>query len=135
MNKVILMGRLTRDPDVRYTQTGKVVCQFTLAVNRPFANKDGQNEADFITVVVWGKLGELCGNSLTKGQRILVDGRLQVRSYDDKDGGKRWVAEVVAGNVEFIERKNSYQPSKSNVDDGDMERFGSAVPLDEEIPF
>ena len=72
MNKVILMGRLTRDPEVRYTQTGKVVCQFTLAVDRPFANQEGQREADFIAIVVWGKIAELCGNSLTNGQRALV---------------------------------------------------------------
>ena len=62
MNKVILMGRLTRDPEVRYTQTGKVVCQFTLAVDRPFANQEGQREADFIAIVVWGKIAEFCGN-------------------------------------------------------------------------
>lgn len=105
MNKVILMGRLTRDPEVRYTQTGKVVCQFTLAVDRPFANQEGQREADFIAIVVWGKIAELCGNSLTKGQRALVDGRLQIRSYDAKDGTKRWVTEVIANSVEFIERK------------------------------
>lgn len=84
MNKIILMGRLTRDPEVRYTTTGKVVCQFTLAVDRPFTNQDGQREADFINIVVWGKIAELCGNSLTKGQRALVDGRLQLRSYDAK---------------------------------------------------
>lgn len=138
MNKVILMGRLTRDPEVRYTQTGKVVCQFTLAVNRPFSNQEGQNEADFIPVVVWGKIGELCGNSLTKGQRALVDGRLQIRSYDAKDGTKRWVTEIIANGVEFIERKNSSGEGSigtSAAKSGDMEAFGSAVPLDEEIPF
>ena len=105
MNKVILMGRLTRDPEVRYTQTGKVVCQFTLAVDRPFANQEGQREADFIAIVVWGKIAELCGNSLTKGQRALVDGRLQIRSYDAKDGTKRWVTEVIANSVEFMNVK------------------------------
>ena len=96
MNRIILLGRLTRDPEVRYTQTGKVVCQFTLAVDRPFANQDGQREADFIPVVIWGKQAETCGNSLTKGQRVLVEGRLQIRSYDAKDGSKRYVTEVIA---------------------------------------
>lgn len=76
MNKIVLLGRLTRDPDVRYTTTGKVVCQFTLAVDRPFTNQDGQREADFINIVVWGKIGELAGNSLSKGHRTLVEGRL-----------------------------------------------------------
>lgn len=139
MNKVILMGRLTRDPEVRYTQTGKVVCQFTLAVDRPFANQEGQREADFIPVVIWGKVAELCGNSLTKGQRALVDGRLQIRSYDAKDGMKRWVTEIVANSVEFIERKAAGSGAPGHSGDAgpksEMESFGSAVPFDEEIPF
>ena len=96
MNKIMLLGRLVRDPEVRYTTTGKVVCQFTLAVDRPFTNQDGQREADFINIVVWGKTAELCGNSLMKGHRVLVDGRLQIRSYDGKDGNKHYVTEVVA---------------------------------------
>ena len=83
MNKIILMGRLVRDPEVRYTQTGKVVCQFTLAIDDGF----GENKTtSFVNIVVWGKIGELCGNSLTKGQRALIEGRLQIRSYDGKDG-------------------------------------------------
>lgn len=137
MNKVILMGRLTRDPEVRYTQSGKVVCQFTLAVDRFTTNEQGQREADFIPIVVWGKIGELCGNNLTKGQRALVDGRLQIRSYEAKDGsGKRWVTEIIAGSVQFIDRKaatgaaNEQEAPKS-----EMEAFGSPVAFDEEIPF
>lgn len=123
------MGRLVRDPEVRYTQTGKVVCQFTLAVDRPFANQEGQREADFIPVIVWGKQAELCGNSLTKGQRLLVEGRLQIRSYDAKDGSKRYVTEVIGNSFEFIERKAAAGDSSN------MESFGSSVPFDEEIPF
>lgn len=138
MNKIILMGRLVRDPEVRYTQTGKVVCQFTLAVDRPFANQEGQREADFIPVIVWGKQAELCGNSLTKGQRALVEGRLQIRSYDAKDGSKRWVTEVIANSFEFIERKGDFanhNNEQHTAPKSDMESFGSAVPFDEEIPF
>lgn len=142
MNKVILLGRLTRDPEVRYTQTGKVVCQFTLAVDRPFSNQEGQREADFIPVVIWGKSAETCGNSLTKGQRALVEGRMQVRNYDGKDGVKRYVTEVVADRFEFIERRSDAQAMRGSapVDTmeqsrGGMETFGSAVPFDEEIPF
>ena len=138
MNKIILMGRLVRDPEVRYTQTGKVVCQFTIAVDRPFANQDGQREADFIPVVVWGKPAELCGNSLTKGQRVLVEGRLQIRSYDAKDGSKRWVTEVIANGFEFIERKGDFANGGTPASAGkaDFESgFGSPVPFDEEIPF
>ena len=139
MNKIVLLGRLTSDPTVRYTQTGKVVCQFTLAVDRPFANQEGQREADFVPVVIWGKAAELVGNSCQKGHRILVEGRLQIRSYDAKDGTKRWVTEVIANSVEFIERKAT--GSGAPVQSGDagpkseMESFGSAVPFDEEIPF
>lgn len=143
MNKIILLGRLTRDPEVRYTATGKVVCQFTLAVDRPFANQEGQREADFIPVVIWGKNAETCGNSLTKGQRALVEGRLQIRSYDGKDGNKHWVTEVIADRFEFIERKGDFANNRTNApaapqapaQDGNMESFGQAVPFDEEIPF
>lgn len=138
MNKIILMGRLVRDPEVRYTQTGKVVCQFTIAVDRPFSNQEGQREADFIPVIVWGKQAELCGNSLTKGQRVLVEGRLQIRSYDAKDGSKRWVTEVIANGFEFIERKGDFANGGAPASAGkaDFESgFGSPVPFDEEIPF
>lgn len=134
MNKVILMGRLTKDPDVRYTQTGKVVCQFTLAVDRPFTNQEGQREADFITIVVWGKIGELCGNSLAKGHKVLIDGRLQIRNYEAKDGSKRWVTEIIANSVEFIEKKKSID-TENVATGGGLDEFGPAVPFDEEIPF
>lgn len=140
MNRIILLGRLVRDPEVRYTQTGKVVCQFTIAVDRPFSSQDGQREADFIPIVIWGKQAETCGNSLTKGQRVLVEGRLQIRSYDAKDGSKRYVTEVIADRFEFIERKSEGQgayhaPQASAPSAPGMEAFGSAVPFDEEIPF
>lgn len=145
MNRIILLGRLVRDPEVRYTPNGRVVCQFTLAVDRPFANQEGQREADFIPVVIWGKQAETCGNSLTKGQRALVEGRLQIRNYDAKDGTKRYVTEVIADRFEFIERKGDsvarnnnqgYAPAQApSASGGSMESFGSAVPFDEEIPF
>lgn len=133
MNKAIIMGRLTKDPDVKYTQTGKVVTQFTLAVDRPFKTPDGQKEADFIPVVVWGKAAELVGNSCQKGHRLLVDGRLQIRSYDAKDGTKRWVTEIIANSVEFIERKAG-GGSASGGDKGGFESFGQAEDLSN-IPF
>jgi len=140
MNKVILMGRLTRDPEVRYTQSGKVVCQFTLAVDRFTTNAEGQREADFVPIVVWGKIGELCGNNLSKGLRALVDGRLQIRSYEAKDGsGKRWVTEVIAGSVQFIDRKaagaGTQDQDAPKGEPSAMDGFGSPVAFDEEIPF
>lgn len=125
------MGRLTRDPEVRYTQSGKVVCQFTLAVDRFTTNAEGQREADFVPVVVWGKIGEACGNNLSKGLRALVDGRLQIRSYEAKDGsGKRWVTEVIASTVQFLDRKQESQGEASP-----MDAFGSPTVFDEDIPF
>lgn len=136
MNKAIIMGRLTKDPDVKYTQTGKVVTQFTLAVDRPFKSADGNKEVDFVPVVVWGKIAEMIGNSCQKGHRLLVDGRLQIRSYDAKDGTKRWVTEIIANSVEFIERKADVAASAGDkVAKSEMEVFGTAVPFDEEIPF
>lgn len=131
MNKVIELGRLTRDPEVTYTQSGKVVCKFTLAVDR-FGAKDGEQSADFIPIVVWGKAAELVGNSCQKGHRLLVDGRLQIRSYNATDGTKRWVTEVIANSVEFIERKADVAASAG--DKGGFETFGQAEDLSN-IPF
>lgn len=137
MNKIILMGRLVKDPEVRMTTTQKTVCTFTLAVDRPFKSKNGQREADFINIQTWNKTAELCGNSLRKGHRALVEGRLQIRSYDGKDGAKHCVTEVIADHVEFIEpKRNDAQPSGSS----GFEQFGTPttqppVMTQEDIPF
>ncbi|MBP2655708.1 MAG: ssbA [Firmicutes bacterium] len=125
MNKVILVGRLTQDPEVRYTQGGKAVASFNLAVNR-IVGKGQHPEADFIPIVVWEKLAEICGNNLSKGQRVLIEGRLQIRSYEANDGQKRRVAEVIAQNMEFLERK---------IQQEDNHGFGGQVFPEEEIPF
>lgn len=141
MNRIILLGRLTKDPEVRYTNTGKVVAQFTLAVDRPFAGPDGKREADFIPVIIWGKQAETVGNSMQKGHRALVEGRLQIRSYEGKDGQKHWVSEVIADRFEFIERKADgaggapTQAPAPAPQQGGFENFGTSVPFDEEIPF
>ena len=124
-NHITILGRVTKQVDVRYTPSQKVVCSFTLAVDRPFLNQEGKREADFIPVVVWGKAAELCGNSLAKGHRILVEGRLQIRSYDGKDGNRHWVTEVIANSVEFIERKS----------DAKNANIGKEVPFDEDVSF
>lgn len=108
MNKVILIGRLVKDPEMRYTQSGKGVCSFTLAVDRRFS-KEGQQTADFIPIVAWNKLAEICGNNLVKGRRISVEGRMQVRNYDAQDGTKRYVTEVIADEVEFLDSKRDGQ--------------------------
>ena len=104
MNHVILIGRLTRDPELRYTPNGVAVTTFTLAGDRPFTSQTGEREADFIPVVVWQKLAETCANHLHKGRLVAVDGRLQIRSYETQDGQRRRVAEVVAANVQFLDR-------------------------------
>lgn len=134
MNKVILVGRLAQDPEVRYTQGGKAVASFNLAVNR-FGGGSAQKEsADFIPIVAWEKLVEICGNNLTKGSQILVEGRLQIRSYETQDGQKRRVSEVVAQSIEFLGSKRAAAEggSSSSVD---MNSFGSEVFPEEEIPF
>jgi single-strand DNA-binding protein len=103
LNRVILIGRLTADPELRYTQNGTAVTNFRLAVDRPFTNQSGEREADFIPIVVWDKQAENCANYLNKGRLVAVDGRMQVRSYDAQDGTRRWVTEVVAQDVRFLD--------------------------------
>lgn len=132
MNKVILMGRLTKDPEIRYTPTQKVVAQFTLAVDRPFLDKQGQRVADFIPVVVWGKGAEMIGNSCAKGHRLLVEGRLQIRSYEDNTATRRWVTEIIASGFQFIEKK---QGARNDNGAQGMADIGQEVPFDEEVPF
>lgn len=127
MNNIVLLGRLTKDADIRSTQSGKVVASFTLAVDRPYT-QNGKKEADFIACQIWGKSAEVLGKSVHKGQRILLEGRLQIRQYTDKNGNKRTAAEVVADRFEFIERKEQTEPQG-------MENFGQQMPFDEEIPF
>ena len=122
MNKIIILGRLTKNPEVRYTPSQKVVASFTLAVDRPFTTPDGKREADFIPVVVWGKAAELVGNSCAKGHRLLVEGRLQIRNFDAKDGTKHWVTEIISQNIEFIERKEQKDAPKQ------MQDIGEEVP-------
>ena len=143
MNKVILVGRLAQDPEVRYTANGKAVATFSLAVSRRVGQ--GQEATDFIPIVAWEKLAEICGNNLTKGRRILVEGRLQIRSYEAQDGQKRRVAEVIAQNIEFLDSNrapgasgegnvasNSQNNQNSNQHDGFG--FGPSIP-EEDIPF
>jgi single-strand DNA-binding protein len=123
LNQVVLIGRLTRDPELKYTPgNGVPVATFILACDRPFTNQQGEKEADFINIVTWRKLAENCANYLQKGSLAAVTGRLQIRSYEDKDGIKRKVAEVVADNVRFLDskRRDSEPPAAGpDVGDGD----------------
>ncbi|MFJ2043923.1 single-stranded DNA-binding protein [Paenibacillus taichungensis] len=102
LNRVILIGRLTRDPELRYTPAGVAVTQFTLAVDRPFISQGGEREADFIPVVTWRQLAEACANHLKKGHMAAVEGRIQVRNYENNEGRRVYVTEIIADNVRFL---------------------------------
>ena len=129
LNRVILIGRLTRDPELKFTTTGKAVATFTLAVDRFRSNPQGEKEADFIPIVVWEKQAENCANYLGKGSLAAVDGRMQVRSYDGKDGIRRWVTEVVAETVRFLDKKGEGRAPDIGAGESDI-GF-----TDEDIPF
>lgn len=123
MNKVILIGRLTKDPELKFTPgSGNAVCSLTLTVDK--YSKDGQKAADFISVVIWGKQAENTANFMSKGKQLGVCGRIQVRTYDAKDGTKRYVTEVVAEEVQFLDKvqKSSGEelPAGEAVDDSDV---------------
>lgn len=145
MNRVILIGRLTRDPEIRYTQSGKAFSRFTVAVDRRFsraAQQEGQQTADFIPVTCWEKLAEICGNNLTKGRRVGIEGRIQVRSYDGSDGQRKYATDVVADNVEFLDSKNAgasggYDAPMGHsapAAGGAPDMMGPVIP-DDDIPF
>lgn len=102
MNKCALVGNLVRDPELTQTQSGTSVCRFSIAVNRNFTNANGEREADFINIVTWRTIAENCGKYLVKGKKVALCGQIQTRSYDDKNGEKRYVTEVIADEVEFI---------------------------------
>lgn len=118
LNRVILIGRLTKDPELRYTPSGVAVTQFTLAVDRPFTNQQGEREADFINIVTWRKLAETCANYLSKGRLTAVEGRIQVRNYENSEGRRVYVTEIVSDNVRFLESASSSNNSNSNKGDG-----------------
>ena len=134
LNKVILIGRLVRDPELRYTPAeGVAVANFTLAVNRPFTNQRGEQETDFIKIVAWRKLAETCANNLSRGRLVAVDGHLQIRSYEDREGIKRIAADVVARDVRFLDaRKDSFTDSDNSYDAFSSEDLDVK---DEDVPF
>lgn len=133
MNRAVLIGRLTKDPELKFTPgSGNAVCTFTLAVDRRMPNKDGVREADFVPIVVWGKIAESSANYLTKGKLAGISGRIQTRSYEAKDGTRRYVTEVVADEVQFLEWSKNDSGSSRNNDTG----YGDITPIDDgDIPF
>ena len=120
LNKIILMGRLTRDPELRRTESGTAVCSFSIAVDRDFKSKNGEKETDFIDIVSWRATAEFVSKYFTKGRMAVVEGRLQIRDWTDKEGGKRRTAEVVADNVYFGDSK------RDNASGGSYSEYGGS---------
>ncbi|QZT33674.1 single-stranded DNA-binding protein [Caldalkalibacillus thermarum TA2.A1] len=134
LNRVVLIGRLTKDPELRYTQNGTAVATFTLAVNRPFTNQQGEQEADFINIVVWRKAAENVAQYLKKGSLSAVEGRLQTRTYENNEGRRIYVTEVVADNVRFLDGGKKAE-TKPDLEDPFA---GEAEPVDvseDDLPF
>ena len=141
MNKVILMGRLTRDPEQRFTQTNNtLVASFSLAVNRRFARPGEERQADFVNIVAWSKLGEFCSKYFKKGQQVSVVGRLQTRTWDDENGQKHYVTEVVAEEAYFAEGKRDADAASSTFGNpfGDMPTSAGSdfeISSGDDLPF
>lgn len=140
INRIVLVGRLTRDPEMRYTQSGIAVTRFTLACDRPFGGQDGKREADFIDCVVWRKQAENVSKYLSKGSMAGVDGRLQISSYEGQDGQKRYRAEVVADSVRFLSSKgdagrDNAPPSRGGFDQDPFSGSGKIDLSDDDLPF
>lgn len=133
MNRAFVLGNLTRDPEVKFTPQGKAVCKFAVATNKKWTDSDGktQEKATFHNIVVWGKQAETCGQYLAKGRQVFVEGEIDNRSYDDKDGNKRYISEVIARDVKFLggrgDGASSGAPSSG---DGAAE-----LPGDDDIPW
>jgi len=134
MNKTFQIGRLVRDSDLQYSQSGVAICKFTIAVDRTFKDKDGNKVADFLPVVTFGKLAELCAQFLSKGKLCAVDGRIQTGSYDHKDGYRVYTTDIVGENVQFLSPKDSGQAQQNN--NSAAGSFGHEVSLSgDSIPF
>ena len=132
LNRVVLIGRLTKDPELRYSPSGVAIANFTLAVERNFKNAQGEKETDFFNCVVYKQLAELCANYLAKGRLASIDGRIQIRTYNDKERQKRWVTEIIGENVQFLSPKDGR--GTEPVRDRDSS-YGHEVNIDDDIPF
>ncbi|MBQ3596376.1 MAG: single-stranded DNA-binding protein [Clostridia bacterium] len=135
MNKVILVGNLTRDPELSETPSGIPVCRFAIAVSRDYANAEGNRETDFFNITVWRGRAENCGKYLKKGNKVAIVGSLQNRSYDDKDGNKRYVTDVVANEVEFLTPKSASNDSEDEPSSARRERPQLEAIDDNQLPF
>jgi single-strand DNA-binding protein len=135
LNRVVLCGRLVRDPELRYLQNGAAVAKFTLAVDRNFTNQNGEREADFIFISVWRGLAENCAKYTSKGSLVALEGRLQVRSYENNEGRTVWTTEVVADQVKFLDSKKKDEQQEQG--DDPFQKIGKPIDIDAEmdLPF
>ena len=134
MNRCVLIGNLTKDPELRSTPNGVSVCTFSIGVSRRFSNQNGERETDFFNIVVWRKQGENAAKYLRKGSQVAIEGQIQNRSYEAKDGGKRYITEIIAEEVQFLrtgnsDSGNSYEPP-SEMNDGSQ-----MLEINEDMPF
>ncbi len=139
VNKVLLIGNLGKDPEVRFTGSGQAVARFPLATSETFNDREGQRQerTEWHNVVVWGKQGEQCGQYLTKGRQVYVEGRIATRQYDDKDGNKRYITEVIAQRVQFLGGRGGDAPRGGRDAGGGEDTVMPPGPLpeDDDIPF
>lgn len=140
INRAVLLGRLTKDPELRYTSNGIAVVTFTLAIDRRSTNQQGERETDFIPIVAWRQLGELCANYLKKGQQAAVEGRIQVRNYENKEGRRVYITEIVADNVQFLGGGSGGQASRNEFEapasfGGEQRNRGGQNPYEKNNPF
>lgn len=134
MNKVVLIGRLTKDVELRYTQSGTAVGSFSLAVNRQFTNASGEREADFINCVVWKKAAETLANYTGKGSLVAVEGRIQTRNYENNQGNRVYVTEIVVENFSFLDKKSDQNQNQGGSDP--FSKSGNTLDIsDDDIPF
>jgi single-strand DNA-binding protein len=136
VNKVILIGNLGKDPEVRFTPTGSAVANFSLATSEQWTDREGkrQERTEWHNIVVWGKQGELCGQYLAKGRQVYVEGSIRTRNYDDKNGVKRYVTEIVAQRIRFLGGGGGTRQAPE-ADTGDDMGAGGMPPMDDDVPF
>jgi single-strand DNA-binding protein len=136
VNKAILIGRLGKDPEVRYTPDGAMVTNFNLATDEQWKDKNGEKvqKTEWHRIVAFGKLAEICGNYLVKGKLIFVEGRIQTRSWEDKEGVKRYTTEIVANNMQMLDSKGQNKADESSSDSTSTNVAGSSTPMDD-VPF
>lgn len=136
LNKAILMGRLTKDPEMRFTNTNNVpVCSFTIAVNRRFARQGEERQADFIPIVTWNKTAEFCSKYLSKGMQVAVSGRIQTRSWDDAEGKRNYMTEVVADEVHFADSKRTDREQQPVSDENAQPEGFYPLESEDDLPF